>query len=171
MAAWILIQFLTGAAAFGAQRYPAFGVVLKIQPPRTIVVSCAEIPHFMAAMEMTFAVADPAALATLRQGMMIDFTLVADSDAPSAEHIRMHHYLNPDAEPLAVKRMELLGKAERIKTIEIYWPAGKTTQILKNVPMDEFIEIEESKPQYSKRELPSYRLGVKKMPPNLRASQ
>jgi hypothetical protein len=37
--------------------------------------------------------------------------------------------------------------------------------------MDEFIEAEESKPQYSKRELPSYRLGEKKMPPNLRASQ
>lgn len=110
MAAWILIEFLTGAAAFGAQRYPAFGVVLKIQPPRTIVVSCAEIPHYMPAMEMTFAVADPGELAALRQGAMIDFTLVADPDAPSAEHIRIHHYQNPDAEPLAVKRMELLGK-------------------------------------------------------------
>jgi hypothetical protein len=37
--------------------------------------------------------------------------------------------------------------------------------------MDEFIEIEESKPQYSKRELPAYRLGVKKMSPSLRAAQ
>ena len=64
-----------------------------------------------------------------------------------------------------------LGKAERIKTIEIYWPASKTTQIVKSVPMDEFIEIEESKPQYTKRELPVYRLGGKKMPSNLRASQ
>jgi protein SCO1/2 len=110
MAAWILIQFLTGAAAFGAQRYPAFGVVLKVEPPRTIIVSCAEIPHFMPAMEMTFAVADPGDLAALRQGAMIDFTLVADPNAPAAEHIRIHHYQNPDAEPLAVKRMELLGK-------------------------------------------------------------
>jgi hypothetical protein len=42
---------------------------------------------------------------------------------------------------------------------------------LKNVPMDEFIEVEESKPQYSKRELPSYRLGATKMPASLRASQ
>ena len=83
---------------------------MKIQAPRTIVVSCAEIPHFMDAMEMTFAVADPGDLAALRQGMMIDFTLVADPDAPAAEHIRIHHYINPDAEPLAVKRMELLGK-------------------------------------------------------------
>jgi len=64
-----------------------------------------------------------------------------------------------------------LGKAKRIKTIQIYWPASKTTQTLKDLPMDEFIEIEESKPQYTKRELPAYRLGGNKMPPNLRASQ
>src|SRR5271156_1259970 len=109
---WSLLTWslLTGPAAFAAQGYPAFGVVLKIQPPRTIVVSCAEIPHFMPAMEMTFAVDDPGDLAALRQGMMIDFTLVANPDSPSAEHIRIHHFLNPDAEPLAVKRMELLSK-------------------------------------------------------------
>jgi protein SCO1 len=115
MAAWILRSLLawsllTGPVALGAERYPASGIVLKIQPPRTIVISCAEIPHFMAAMEMTFAVVDASDLAALRQGMMIDFTLVADPKAPYVEHIRIHHYLNPDAEPLAVKRMELLGK-------------------------------------------------------------
>jgi protein SCO1/2 len=107
LVAWSL---LTSVAAFGAQRYPAFGVILKIQPPRTIVVSCAEIPHYMPAMEMKFAVADAGDLTALRQGMMIDFTLVADPGAPLAEHIRIHHYQNQDAEPLAVKRMELLGK-------------------------------------------------------------
>jgi protein SCO1/2 len=105
--AWLL---LAAPAAFGAPRYPAFGVVIKIQPRRTIVVSCAEIPHYMPAMEMTFAVTDPADLTALRQGTMIDFTLVANPDAPAAEHIRVHHYQNQDAEPLAVKRMELLGK-------------------------------------------------------------
>ncbi len=64
-----------------------------------------------------------------------------------------------------------LGKAARIKTVEIYWPASKTTQVFKNVPMDEFIDIEESNPQYSKRTLATYRLGSKKRPPTLRASQ
>ena len=64
----------------------------------------------MPAMEMTFAVADAGDLAALRQGMMIDFTLVTDSEAPTAAHIRIHHYQNHDAEPLAVKRMELLSK-------------------------------------------------------------
>jgi protein SCO1 len=107
LVAWSL---LTSLAAFGAQRYPAFGVILKIQPPRTIVVSCAEIPHYMPAMEMPLAVADAGDLTALRQGMMIDFTLVAEAEAPIAEHIRIHHYQNQDAEPLAVKRMELLSK-------------------------------------------------------------
>jgi protein SCO1 len=108
---WPLLAsfLLTGPAAFGAQRYPAFGIVLKVEPPRTIVVSCAEIPHFMPAMEMTFVVADPGDLAALRQGTMIDFTMVA-AEEPSAEQIRIHRFLNPDAEALAVKRMELLGK-------------------------------------------------------------
>jgi hypothetical protein len=64
-----------------------------------------------------------------------------------------------------------LGNAKQIETIEIYWPASKTTQTFKNVPMDEFIEIEESNPQYSKREMTTYHLGQKKVPPSLRASQ
>jgi len=106
----VALALLASSTAFAAQRYPAFGVVLKIQPPRTIVVSCAEIPHFMDAMEMTFAVADPGDLAALREGMLIDFTLVADPGAPAAEHIRIHHYTDQNAEPLAVQRMELLGK-------------------------------------------------------------
>src|SRR5271170_2318469 len=106
----LAFSLLTSSAAFAAQRYPAFGVVLKVQPPRTIVVSCAEIPHFMDAMEMTFAVADPNDLVPLRQGMLIDFTLVANPNGTRAEQIRIHQYTNPDAEPLAVKRMELLSK-------------------------------------------------------------
>ncbi|MBB6142620.1 protein SCO1/2 [Silvibacterium bohemicum] len=112
---WIYLRLLVftllmSSSAFAAQRYPAFGVVLKIPSPRTIVVSCAEIPHFMDAMEMTFAVADPGEIAALRQGMLIDFTLVADAGAPVAEHIRVHRYVDPNAEPLAVQRMEMLGK-------------------------------------------------------------
>jgi hypothetical protein len=55
-----------------------------------------------------------------------------------------------------------LGKALRIKTIEIYWPASKTTQVIKNVPIDEFIAVQEFKPGYVKRVMPTYRLGVKK---------
>ena len=106
----LMASVLTGPPAFGAARYPAFGIVLKIQPPRTIVVSCAEIPHFMAAMQMSFAVADPGDLAALRQGSMIDFTLVANADAPSAEHIRIHRYQNHWTRNRRCQTMELLGK-------------------------------------------------------------
>jgi protein SCO1/2 len=106
----LALSVLSGPTAVAAQRYPAFGIVLTIQPPRTVVVSCAEIPHFMPAKQMALSAADASDLAALRQGSMIDFTLLADPEAPLAEHIRIHHYQSPDAEPLAVKRMELLGK-------------------------------------------------------------
>ncbi len=129
--AWSLLVFslLPIAAAFAAQRHPAFGVVLKIQPPRTIVISCAEIPHFMDAMEMTFAVANSNDLAALHEGMMIDFTLVdgsrATPGAPIAENIHIHHFVNPDAEPLAVKRMELLSKMIAPDTGKDLVPVGQ----------------------------------------------
>jgi protein SCO1/2 len=106
----IFSLFAASAIALADQRYPAFGIVLKTQPPKTIVISCAQIPHFMDAMQMTFTAANPADLAPLHEGVMIDFTLVAGSGAPIAENIRVHHFVNPDAEPLAVKRMELLSK-------------------------------------------------------------
>jgi protein SCO1 len=106
----LIFSLLTSSAALAVQRYPAFGVVLRIPSSRTIVVSCAEIPHFMDAMEMTFNVANPDDTAALRQGMLVDFTLVAGLGAPVAEHIRVHRYVDPNAEPLAVQRMELLGK-------------------------------------------------------------
>ena len=106
----LVFCFVASSTVFAVQRYPAFGVVLKIQAPRTLLVSCAEIPHFMDAMEMTFAVAERGDLADLRAGMLIDFTIVAGAGAPMAEHIRAHHYIDPGAEPLAVQRLELLGK-------------------------------------------------------------
>jgi protein SCO1 len=121
----LVFALLASAVAFAQQRYPAFGVVMKIQPPRTIVISCAEIPHFMDAMEMTFAVANPDELAALHEGAMIDFTLVAGSGAPIAENVRIHHFVNPDAEPLAVKRMEMLSKMVAPDTGRDLIPVGQ----------------------------------------------
>ena len=105
----LALSFLAGGSAFAAQRHPAFGLVLKIESPRSIVVSCAEIPSLMKPMEMSLVVADPSDLAALQKGMMIDFMLVADGGMPIAEHIRIHHYAGSETEPLAVKRMEMLG--------------------------------------------------------------
>jgi protein SCO1 len=124
---WLCAAFLLllGPAASAVQRYPAFGIVLKVDPPRTIVISCAEIPHFMDAMEMSFAVADPDDLSSLRPGMMVDFTLVANSAAPAAEHIRLHHYLNAEAEPMAVRRLELLNKMMAPQSSRELIPVGQ----------------------------------------------
>ena len=59
----LAFSFLTSKPAHADQRYPAFGIVLKTQPPKNIVISCAEIPHFMEAMHMTFIAANPSDLA------------------------------------------------------------------------------------------------------------
>ncbi|HEV2275754.1 MAG TPA: FG-GAP-like repeat-containing protein [Acidobacteriaceae bacterium] len=64
-----------------------------------------------------------------------------------------------------------LGPAARIVSLAVRWPGSKTTQTFKNVPMDEFLEIEELKPAYSKRSMPGYRLGGRPASRSLRASQ
>ena len=143
------LLLLAGRSALGAQRYAAFGIVLKVERPKTIIVSCAEIPGFMDAMEMSFTVADPADLAALQPGVMIDFTLVAEpgahAGAPVAEQIRIHHYVNTDAEPLAVRRMEMLGKMLAPETSKELLAAGQpvpdfalTDQSGKPVHLSEF---------------------------------
>jgi hypothetical protein len=41
-----------------------------------------------------------------------------------------------------------LGKAERVRTLEVTWPTSKTSQRLEDVPVDRAIEITEGKPGY-----------------------
>ena len=41
-----------------------------------------------------------------------------------------------------------LGKSEKIATLEVYWPTSKTTQVFKDVPIDQAIEVTEFAPAY-----------------------
>jgi hypothetical protein len=52
-----------------------------------------------------------------------------------------------------------LGKAARIKSLEVIWPASKTTQVFQDVAMDQFIEVKELENNYVKRQLRSFPLG------------
>jgi len=36
-----------------------------------------------------------------------------------------------------------LGRARRIKSVEVYWPASRTRQVFTGVPLDRVIEIAE----------------------------
>jgi protein SCO1/2 len=67
---------LATAAACGdsPRRYPAQGVVRDVQPEYAqVVIEHEDIPGLMPAMTMNFDVADPALLATLERGQLIDF--------------------------------------------------------------------------------------------------
>jgi hypothetical protein len=41
-----------------------------------------------------------------------------------------------------------IGKAETIESLEIYWPTTRTTQVFRNVPIDQAIEITEFQEKY-----------------------
>jgi tetratricopeptide (TPR) repeat protein len=49
-----------------------------------------------------------------------------------------------------------LGKASRVKSLEIYWPASKTRQIFRDVEVNQFLEIKEFEKAYTKRQIRSF---------------
>jgi protein SCO1/2 len=100
-------------AATAAERHPVAAVILKIdRPHRSFVASCQEIPGYMAAMAMPFAVRDEKALDGLEPGMQVDFTLVVEKERSYAESIRAHRYEPAEREPLLARRLQLLQDAE-----------------------------------------------------------
>jgi len=52
-----------------------------------------------------------------------------------------------------------LGKSGTIRNIEVWWPASNTRQKFTDVGKNQFIEIKEFAPNYSKLSRPSFRLG------------
>jgi protein SCO1/2 len=100
--------------AGAAQKYPATGLVLKVDSAnKSIVVSCNAIPGFMEAMTMRLEVADAKELSNLSPGTMIEFNLVVDASSSRAESIRVHSYQGLEPDPLAARRLKLLDRASR----------------------------------------------------------
>lgn len=52
-----------------------------------------------------------------------------------------------------------LGKASKVKTLEIFWPASNTRQVLRDVGVNQFIEIKEFEKDYVKRQIRSFALA------------
>jgi len=52
-----------------------------------------------------------------------------------------------------------LGKSARILNVEVWWPASNTRQNFSNVAKDQFLEIKEFAPNYTRLERKSFRLG------------
>lgn len=111
-------QFVTALAlittclcASAEQRYPARGLVLKLEPARkSVVISTDAIPGYMESMTMPYAVNDAQELSGIRTGMFVDFTLVVDKDSSHAEGIHEHKYQGLEPDPLTARRLKLLNQ-------------------------------------------------------------
>jgi hypothetical protein len=44
-----------------------------------------------------------------------------------------------------------LGRAERIESVEVFWPASRTRQVFRDVPVDASIEVRELAASYAIR--------------------
>jgi protein SCO1 len=99
------------ASAIGSagQEYSVTGLVLKVDRARlTFTASIQEIPGFMAAMAMPFAVRQRKDLDGLVPGASVAFTLVVTGNSSYAERIRVVRYQSTEQDPLAASRLKLL---------------------------------------------------------------
>src|ERR1700728_2069026 len=96
--------------ALAAQKYSAKGIVLKVdQTKRSLVVSCDEIPGYMAAMAMPFSVRNSKELEGLAAGAPIEFTLIVDGTSSHIEDIQVRPYENTEQDPLGARRLKILA--------------------------------------------------------------
>lgn len=111
---WLLILLVCYTSLKAEQRYQVSGLVLSVdRTRRTMEVSCHEIPGFMDAMVMSFAVTDARDLESLQRGAMVEFTLVVGKDASRAENVRVRRFESPDREPSQSRRLQALDEALR----------------------------------------------------------
>ena len=104
------ILFLLACDCRAAQRYPASGIVLRVnRVAHSIQVSCREIPEYMPAMVMDLSVRDPKEIVELAAGTMIDFILAVSDDSAYAESIRVHQFQSTDQEPMAARQLNLVS--------------------------------------------------------------
>lgn len=102
---------LFGLAELQAEQgHAARGVVLNVAAPHhELDVSCDEIPGYMSAMEMSFAVHDSKELAAIKPGMAISFTIVARGKTLYAEKISANHTANFESEPMEAGSLTALN--------------------------------------------------------------
>jgi hypothetical protein len=74
-------------------------------------------------------------------GAQIRVTLVGEDGGEALRYREVSSGGSFGASPLA--QHIGLGRARRIKSVEIFWPASRTRQVFTDVPLDRVIEIRE----------------------------
>jgi protein SCO1/2 len=99
----ILLLALPGRAQ---QQHAATGLLLKVDSAhKTLVISCRDIPGYMEAMVMPFAVQDARALDELKPGMILDFDLIDRNGAAYADNIHVRAFQSLELDPTQAKRL------------------------------------------------------------------
>ena len=106
----VLLGMLNWTHVWAAEEHPARGIVVQATAPRhSLVVSCDAIPGYMDAMEMSLSVRDSKALAPLKPGMAVSFTIVARGKALYAENIQPATTANFESEPMEAGTLAALN--------------------------------------------------------------
>jgi protein SCO1 len=129
----VTLVLLAGSAS-AAERHPVLGVVLEVdRAAGRFVVSHQDIPGFMDAMVMPFAVRDPKQLDGIAAGTIVDFTLVVEKDAAVAEDVRVHRFISGDTQPMNAERLKLIdrlvGKGPAIEPLQAGQPVADFTLV------------------------------------------
>ncbi len=105
-----LVSFMGALSICAAENHAAKGIVLKPDMARRLLdVSCEAIPGYMDAMEMEFLVPDGKALAGLKPGAAISFTIVSHRSKLYAEDIREGTTASFESEPMAAGQLTALN--------------------------------------------------------------
>jgi protein SCO1/2 len=109
----LVIAVLLGTMQFcSAEEHKARGMVLSVDKThRSLAISCEAIPGYMDAMEMSFAVRDPSALAALKVGTTIDFQIVEMGRAVYADQIQISNAASHEPEPMEAGALTVLNQA------------------------------------------------------------
>jgi len=137
----LFLFLLLSLSCAHASQHPAQGLVIRIDAPhRSVTVSCAEIPGYMAAMEMPLTVRSPQALATLKPGAMIRFQLIEEHQKVYAENIQS--IVNFEAEPAEAGALTALNGVANPSAVQV--PIGQpvpdftlTDQVRKQISLSQ----------------------------------
>lgn len=132
---------LGGVFAGAAENHAARGIVLKVDTAHhSLVVSCEAIRGYMDAMEMAFMVREPKALAGLKAGTGVSFTIVARGSNLYAEDIHEASLANFESEPMQAGQLtalsnmlnpavKVLGTGELVPDFALTDQTGKTIHL------------------------------------------
>jgi protein SCO1/2 len=105
----LLAVCLSAAVGEAEQKYAVTGMLLRVDPSRqTMVVSCKEIPGYMGAMAMSFAVHEHGTLGELKPGDAVGFTLVVKKNSSYAENVHTLPFDSLELDPTELRRLKLL---------------------------------------------------------------